>query len=171
MAMTQVGDLYIGRGEYLKAIDAFLQALKAFPNWPDAYYGLAHCYYFIQDWQKTIDWIEIARTRPEPSTPLFRNNWKLQIEWLIFYTNALFHVGRQDEAWAWTLRALELDPANHWHLANKNLFESFVASLADHETPQPEESAAMPSKEGLNLVEPDGSDAICLNDEGVAGPC
>ena len=174
MAMTQVGQLYIGKGEYVKAIDAYLQALKTFPNWPDAYFGLGHCYYFIQDWCKTIDWIEIARSRPTPVTPLFRNEWKLKIEWLIFYVNALFHVGRQDEAREWTLKALELDPTNHWHLANKNLFDSYenpeppliVAEEPAVEAAEIESAAAEPVAAGRVA-----SDAVCLGNDGLVGPC
>jgi len=148
LALTRVGELQISQGRYVAAIDAYLESLKTFPTWPDAYFGLAQSYYFLEDWPKVIAWIDLARSRPAPETPLFRNEWKFKIEWLIFYTNALFHVGRVDEAREWTRTALELDPQNQWHLANMSFFERLQAPS---ESPPP--------------------DPVCLGDDGAPGPC
>jgi len=148
LALTQVGALQTSKGNYDEAIDVYLESLKTHPTWPDAYFGLAQCYYYRQDWPKVIHWIEIARSCPIPDTPLFRDERQLKIEWLIFYTNALHHVGRAEAAREWTRLALKLDPKNQWHQANAVFFA-----------------------ESPNLMPAPTEVGPCLSDDGQPGPC
>lgn len=123
LALIQAAGLHLRNGDQGRAIDAYLESMKTHPTWPDAYFGLAEIYYYRKEWEKVIHWVDIGRTRPRPDTPLFINEWKHKIEWLIFYTNALFNVGRLADARAWTIEALKLDPTNQWHVANLAFFD------------------------------------------------
>ena len=126
LAWTQVAGLHRAARRFDAAIDADLQALKVYPHWPDAYFGLAESCYFLREWGKVIHWIELARTLPEPDTPLFRDRHRTEFAWIIHYTNALSHLGRVIEALAWTRTALGIDPDDRWHRENLRVFSAQV---------------------------------------------
>lgn len=118
LAQTQIADLYRAESRYDLAINAGLQALKICPHWPDAYFGLAKTYYFLQDWHRVIHWTEIGRAMPAPDTIQIINPLEYRYGWIIYYTNALFRVGAIREAQEWTRRALEICPDAPWHREN-----------------------------------------------------
>jgi len=126
IAQNQVADLYRTRSDYAKGIDANLQALKIHPHWPDAYFGLARAYYFIEDWPKVVHWTDVGRTMPAPDTMLFTNPMDYRYNWIIYYTNALHHVGRVEDALTWTRHALEISPDDAWHRQNFAFFSRVV---------------------------------------------
>jgi glycosyltransferase involved in cell wall biosynthesis len=121
-AQTRVADLCRALYRYEEAADADLAALKICPHWPDAYFGLAETYYHLHDWHKVVHWCEVGRAMPRPDTPLFVNPLDYSFNWIIFYTNALYHVGEVGEALGWTKRALALRPDDAWHRENFLLF-------------------------------------------------
>jgi glycosyltransferase involved in cell wall biosynthesis len=127
-AQTRVANLYRALLRYDKAIDASLQSLKICPHWPDAYFGLAETYYYLRDWHRVVHWCEMGRAMPQPDTPTFINPMDYRFNWIIFYTNALFHLGETQEALRWTRRALEVRPTDEWHRENFLLFTGALAS-------------------------------------------
>jgi glycosyltransferase involved in cell wall biosynthesis len=126
-AQTRVAALYRSLRRYAQALDADLSALKICPHWPDAYFGLAQTYYHLNDWHRVVHWAELGRRMPLPDTLLFTSPMAYRFDWLIFYTNALFHIGEVREALSWTRRALELRPDDPWHRQN---FLAFADALA-----------------------------------------
>jgi glycosyltransferase involved in cell wall biosynthesis len=134
-AQTRVAALHRRLRRFDRAVDADLRALKICPHWPAAYFGLAESYYYLRDWHKVIHWCEVGRAMPAPDTPLFVNPMGYGFDWIIFYTNALFHVGEVREALAWTRRALELRPDDAWHRQN---FLLFAEALGAHTPPSPQ---------------------------------
>jgi glycosyltransferase involved in cell wall biosynthesis len=122
LAQIRVADLQRGQGNYAHALDADLRALKICPRWPDAYFGLAETYYFLEDWPKVIHWTEIGRSMPLPDTMLFTNPLDYRYNWMIYYTNALHHVGQTEQALLWTRQALEISPDDVWHRHNFDFF-------------------------------------------------
>lgn len=128
LAQMQVARLHRMARRYEAALDADLQALKTHPHWPDAYFGLAETCYYRQEWAKVAHWVEIGRTMPEPETPVFRDTYRTTYAWMIHYTNALFHLGRTQEALAWTRTALEHDPDDPWHQENLRLFAGMISA-------------------------------------------
>lgn len=122
-AQTQLAQLYRIQKEYQLALDADLQALKILPRWPDAYFGLARTYYYLEDWPKVVHWSDFGRTLPMPETILFLNPLDYEFNWIIYYTNALFHVGKLEEGVQWTKRALEIQPDSQWHINNLSYYE------------------------------------------------
>jgi glycosyltransferase involved in cell wall biosynthesis len=123
-AQIQLAQLYRTQEQYDRALDADLQALKIHPRWPDAYFGLARTYYFLQDWPKVVHWSDFGRTLPAPQTVTFTNPLDYEFNWIIHYTNALYHVGDVEAALRWTKRALKVRPDDEWHNNNVSYFEN-----------------------------------------------
>lgn len=124
LAQIRIAALLRHRRSYDAAIDAALQALKTHPRWPHAYFSLGETYYFLQDWPKVIHWIEAGQQFPMPDTLCVLNRLECQYDWIIYYTNALFHAGQTREALAWSKRALAIRPGDVWHLENVKAFEA-----------------------------------------------
>jgi tetratricopeptide (TPR) repeat protein len=124
-----VAALHVGRDDDEAAIDTLLSALKVCPHWPDAYFALARVYYGRQDWHKVIHWSEVGRAMPRPETLLFTNPMDYRYNWIIYYTNALYHVGDLRAAEQWTRRALEICPGDTMHRQNLAFFKGLTAAL------------------------------------------
>lgn len=120
-AYVQTGDLRVAGGDFARALDAYWAALKIQPRWPDAYFGLVRTYYFRREWEKVVHWAQIGQSLPLPETTLFINMSAYQFDWIIYYTNALYHLGRRSEALSWTVRALAIVPHDVWHRHNLRL--------------------------------------------------
>jgi glycosyltransferase involved in cell wall biosynthesis len=128
LAQIRVAELCNTIAEPDRAIDAYLSALKIHPTWPDAYFGLAAIYYFRQDWPKVKHWADIGRSLPPPETLLFVNRRAHTFDWLIYYTNALYHLGDVEAALAWTRHALNLAPDDTWHRHNLTYFQDVLTA-------------------------------------------
>ncbi len=114
---------------YDDAIDAYLSAFKERPELPLAYFGLAEIYYYQQKWDRVIHWSELGEQMPPPQTTLFLIKTEWEYDWIIFYTIALFHVGRLQDALEWTNHALKLRPEDAYHLSNKTFFLNSIDAL------------------------------------------
>lgn len=128
LAHCAVADLHRMQGRYEDAIDANLQALKVHPRWPQAHFALAKTYYFLRDWPKVAAWTELAQALPVPDTLQIVHLLEQRFGWIIYYTNALYHLGAIDEALRWTRRALEICPDDPWHRQNFALFARLLRS-------------------------------------------
>jgi glycosyltransferase involved in cell wall biosynthesis len=166
---TRVANLLRALRRYDEAVDMGLQSLKICPHWPDAYFGLAETYYYLADWHKVVHWCEMGRAMPLPDTPLFINPMDYRFNWIIFYTNALFHLGEVEEALRWTKHALEVRPDDEWHRENFLVFTGALETTAPALETTPREAcdaAAWPgSSDGGDIETPAGFD---LTDGGPA---
>ena len=136
-AQTQIAQLHRILGQYDLALDADLQALKIHPRWPDAYFGLAETYYYLQDWPRVIHWCDLGRAMPVPQTNVFVNPRDYDVNWIIYYTNALYHLGELQTALEWTRRALDIRLDDPWHSQNASAFERDLG-LRQHEICPPD---------------------------------
>ena len=157
LAQTQVAALLRAEQRYEAAADADLRALKIHPRWPGAYFGLAATYYFLQDWPKVVHWTDLGRGLPTPETTLFLNPLDHTHNWIIYYTNALYHTGRAAEALAWTRRALERVPDDPWHLKNLRFIASATRSTTSDGAPvlafDPPTYAVIPVRDRHHLTD------------------
>lgn len=122
LAQTRVGDLHLAQASYGEATDAYLAAATIHPTWPDAYFGLSAVSYFQRDWARVVEWADVGRSQPRPETLLFINEFAHRFSWIIYYTNALYHLGRVDAALDWTRNALSIVPDDAWHRHNEQFF-------------------------------------------------
>jgi glycosyltransferase involved in cell wall biosynthesis len=130
LAQTHIASLYRNLRRYDSAIDADLQALKIKPEFPEAYFGLAQSYYFLESWHRVVHWADIGRALPEPESLPITNPMEYRYHWIIYYTNALFRVDRTHEALEWTLRALEICPDDAWHRSNVTFFQQYLENAS-----------------------------------------
>jgi glycosyltransferase involved in cell wall biosynthesis len=128
LAEIEIAKIYRREGEYRAAVETGLRALKILPQWPHAYFSLGETYYFLQDWPKVIEWIELGRRLPIPETLCILNPMDLRYYWIIFYAIALYHVGRIEDAVEWTEAALKICPGADWHVENDRFFREILSS-------------------------------------------
>lgn len=114
-----------------EASDADLQAVKLRPRWPDAYFGLAQTAYFQARWPDVVHWCDVGRSLPAPETDHILDLAASRYRWIIYYTNALYHLGRTADALAWTDQALAICPEDPWHRHN---LAFFAEVLGEQET-------------------------------------
>lgn len=156
LAQTRLANLLRIERKYEEAVDAGLAALKICAHWPDAYFGLAETYYYLRDWHKVIHWCEVGRAMPRPDTPLFVNPLDHSFNWIIFYTNALYHLGETAEALRWTKHALAICPDDAWHREN---FLVFTGALAESGGGPEALASPVGSEAGVAVFRPaDGGD-------------
>jgi tetratricopeptide (TPR) repeat protein len=124
LALMRLAEVERLRGKYEDATHAGEAAVRLLPRWPNAYFSLAETCYFRQDWPAVARWAEAGSKLPAPDTLCVTNPLALRYSWIIFYTNALFHLGRIAEACAWTETALRIRPQDPWHLANRSFFST-----------------------------------------------
>jgi tetratricopeptide (TPR) repeat protein len=122
-SLLQTAAILLGQGRDEQAIDALLQALKVCPHWPDAYFALARVYYQRCDWHKVLHWTEMGRAMPQPETSLFTNPMDYRFNWMIYYTNALYHLGETQAALDWSRKALQICPGDAMHRQNLAFFK------------------------------------------------
>lgn len=141
LALLRIARLEQLAQDYRQALDAARQALELIPEWPNACFSLAETYYFLKDWPRVVEWSEAGSRRPMPETLCVTNPRDLRYSWIVYYTNALFHVGRIPDALEWTRKALEICPGEPWHVLNERFFfESMQDGRAVSQAP----AAALP---------------------------
>jgi glycosyltransferase involved in cell wall biosynthesis len=133
LARIQLADVNRRAGRYNQAINTCLLALKVCPHWPDAYFGLAQTFYFLRDWHAVIHWTEVGRAMPRPDTLQIINPLDYSFNWIIYFSNALFHINEVAEGVEWTRRALEICPDDPWHVENLRIY-SGVPGSTPHNT-------------------------------------
>ena len=68
-AACRIGDLQLMIGEFQKAVDSYLTAVKVLPLWPEAFIGVAHAAMRLEDWERCRDFSNLALNLPAPITP------------------------------------------------------------------------------------------------------
>jgi glycosyltransferase involved in cell wall biosynthesis len=126
LAQIRIANLLRIQQKYEQAIDADLRALKIHPEWPHAYFNLAKSYYFLKDWPKCVHWSQLGQAMHPPDTLHFMNPMEWRYAWIIYWTNALYHIGAIQEAYEWTKRALEMCPGDQQHVYNLAYFRDTI---------------------------------------------
>lgn len=123
-ASLDIGEIYVGLRDIHKARVSYLSAIMIRPMWPNAYYQLARLSYFEKKMKEVIHWTLIAMDLDFPDTLLFVDRKSLTFDWIIYYTNALYEMGKIESAYQWTKTALKIDPQDGMHLHNLEYFTS-----------------------------------------------
>jgi glycosyltransferase involved in cell wall biosynthesis len=126
-------------GRHDEAADSYLRAVGLYPLFPQAYFGLAEIAYTRKDWPVVVHWCEIGQRLPMPEMTLFVVQSEIAYDWIIHYTNALYHVGRVGDAYRWTELALQMRPDDAFHRNNRVFFRprvdaALLASLENDPT-------------------------------------
>lgn len=124
LALIRLAEMERLRNHFEEARFAADRAIELLPGWPQAYFSLAETCYFLQEWRQVADWCEAGAKLPAPDALCVTNTLSLRYSWIIFYTNALFRLGRLQEAREWTARALAICPGERWHMLNQQYFST-----------------------------------------------
>jgi glycosyltransferase involved in cell wall biosynthesis len=121
-AHLKLARLFRQQGRFEEAADTALQAVKTNPFWGNAYFSLAQTYYYQGQWDRVAHWAELGKSVRQPDTLCIVNPREYTYDWIIYYTNALYHLGRTRDALEWTERALNICPGATWHITNRHIF-------------------------------------------------
>jgi glycosyltransferase involved in cell wall biosynthesis len=122
IAQLLIAHIHRMRGEYDRAIDADMAALRIEPRWPDAYFALAEDYYYLQMWEHVLHWSSIGQSLPPPDRSLFTEPARYTYGWMIYDAIALYRLGRLEDAAELTVHALQYAPEDPRHLHNAQFF-------------------------------------------------
>jgi glycosyltransferase involved in cell wall biosynthesis len=122
LALLRLAELNRSQWRFEEARCGAEAARQLIPGWPHAYFSLAETCYFMHDWEQVVRWAEAGAKLALPDTLCVLNTRSLRYSWIIYYTNALFHLGRLPEARDWTAKALEICPSEPWHVRNWQFF-------------------------------------------------
>lgn len=97
-AWIRIAHLCIDLEDYKQAEISCFEAMKERPDYPDPYFIMGKICHSQELWNKTVDWIKIGFTKPKPSTTLVINPRNYDVIPLTYLSEALFNLGRIDEA-------------------------------------------------------------------------
>lgn len=114
-------ELLLGRPS--KAISATNGAVELLPNYPDAYYVKAMIYSEVEAFDKCIEWLKVAVSKPEPDTLSITDPTLYKYRGLFLGALAYLQLGKTTEAWATLQEVLRRQP--DYPIANelKQVFE------------------------------------------------
>lgn len=141
----QLGDVYLERGYYSKAIEKYQDVLKLESDFPEVYNSLGIAYYEMKDYEKAMDYFSKA-IELDPENSLFHNNIGNAYSKLGLYQNAL----KSYET------ALGIDPENK--ILRDNLIE-FHNTLAFSYLSTSSFSEAIEEFKSMIELDPENADA------------
>jgi glycosyltransferase involved in cell wall biosynthesis len=113
LALTRIGELHLMKGKPGEAIDAFVEAIKFYPHWPDGYIGAARACMDTADWKRCEEFASLALKVEAPSTFAAATPLTARYTPHLVRGIAREEQGRVDEAKEDYLRAKEIwDPPN-----------------------------------------------------------
>jgi len=68
LAQSRIAELFYMKEDYISALDANLECIAIYPNWPDAYVGAAKCCMQTDQWGRMKAFADMATKCPKPMT-------------------------------------------------------------------------------------------------------
>lgn len=68
IAQNRIAELYYMRRDFISSLDAHLECIAIYPEWPDAYVGAAKCCMELHNWGRMKSFAEMASKCPKPMT-------------------------------------------------------------------------------------------------------
>lgn len=97
-ASVRVGELFYMKEDYTGAVDAYLQAARFYPDWPDAWVGCAKALLQLQDWRRMYAFANIACNLEKPNTSAAIENMNYDFNPLVLRGIANQELGNLKEA-------------------------------------------------------------------------
>lgn len=121
-AWIRVAEAYHQIGDIDSSRNAYFNATKELPNYPDAWLGLGESYHSTEEHQKAIEFLLIGLQKPVPQTKSAIDLPKYVFRPLPFLSLSSLKMGKSDEAYQWFKRAEKVNPKHPWVHKYKDLF-------------------------------------------------
>lgn len=122
-AWIRMAEAYHQMGDYESSRNAYLNATKELPNYPDAYLGIGESYHASEDYEKAIEFILTGMQKPLPQTKSAVDIVKYTFRAMNFLALSYMQVGKSGEAYKWFLKAKKANPKHPWIERYQPLFE------------------------------------------------
>ena len=96
---SRLGDVYYEKGKYLLAIQHYNDCLKKYPDDFSSHFGMAQCYFSLEQWDKSERWLKkVIKINP--------------VSYAAFYNLGLVYVNKDqyEKAKSNFIKALDIDP-------------------------------------------------------------
>lgn len=113
-AWIRIGEAYHQLGDRESGRNAYLEATKELPYYPDAYLSLGESYWSEEDWTKAIEFTMTGLQKPLPQTKSALDITRYTFRPLIYMSLAYLQLGKQAEAYKWYAKAKKLNPKHKW---------------------------------------------------------
>lgn len=98
LASNRIAELYYIKKDYINAVDAFLECIAIYPEWPDAYIGAAKCCIELNDYARARSFAEMASRCAKPSTASGIEPMMVSFYPYFLRAEASFHLGDYEQA-------------------------------------------------------------------------
>lgn len=122
-AWIRIAEAYHQKGDVESSRNAYLNAVKELPNYPDAYLGLGESYFSTEENDKAIEFFKIGLSKPIPDTKSAVDTTRYKFRPYTFIALCYLKAGRADDATHWYREAVKVNPNHPWLKEYKNLFQ------------------------------------------------
>lgn len=130
-AWLRIGEAFHMLGDKEKSRDAFLNATKELPSYPDAYLAIGESYHSSNEWHKAIEFLLTGLQKPIPKTKSAVDPVRLMFRPAGFLALSYHMLGDQAKAYHWFTKAKQMNPKDPWVQKYTELFEE-VKELRDY---------------------------------------
>lgn len=130
-AWLRIGESFHMLGNKESSRNAFLNATKELPAYPDAYLAIGESYHSSGEWQKAIEFLTTGLQKPLPKTKSAVDPVRLMFRPAGFLALSYHMIGDQDKAYYWFDKARKMNPKDPWVNQYAELFEE-VKELRDY---------------------------------------
>ena len=136
MACLKLVDIYQAQSRYEDGLKWALKALSIQENWFESHFAVSKMYYFLalkggansfRNWERCTHFGNLALRTPATQTVLFVNPIDRDLEIYRYLNVAYNSLGQVDSALHYCNLGLDKNPGDPNLLANKSLYESFLA--------------------------------------------
>lgn len=107
IARCQLAEIAFEAGDDSGAIAEFMQAMVERPDFPTPYIGLGKVYMNMEKYNRAIQWLEMALSKPEPHTSMVMNPLDYTYRPWLLLAECKYREGKVDEAIYACKKALE----------------------------------------------------------------
>lgn len=130
-AWIRIAEAYHQMGDKDSSRNAYLNATKELPSYPDAWLGLGESYYSDKQYDKAIEFMLTGMQKPVPKTKSAVDMVRYAFRPLPFLALASVELGNQAQGYYWFEKAKKLNPRHPWVVNNEELFLE-LKSLDDY---------------------------------------
>lgn len=132
-AWIRMAEAYHQLGDVESSRNAYLNAQKELPNYPDSYLGIGESYYSTEEYEKAIEYFMTGLSKPIPKTKSAVDTVKYTFRPYVFIALSYLKGGKPQDAYEWFMRAIKINPKHPWVNQYKELFMD-AKDLSDYVT-------------------------------------